>query len=32
VAFGIGSFGVMYIVGPIIGSVLGMQAYKYLAD
>jgi glycerol uptake facilitator protein len=32
VAFGIGSFGVMYVLGPIIGSVLGMQAYKYLID
>ena len=30
VALGIGSFGVMYILGPIIGAVLGMQAYKYL--
>jgi glycerol uptake facilitator protein len=30
VAFGISSFGVMYILGPVIGAVLGMQAYKYL--
>ncbi len=30
VAFGIGSLGIMYIVGPIVGSVLGMQAYKHL--
>ncbi len=30
VALGIGSFGVMYVVGPIVGSILGMQAYKYL--
>jgi len=30
VALGIGSFGLMYVLGPIIGSVLGMQAYKYL--
>ena len=30
VAFGIGSFGWMYIIGPIVGSVCGMQAYKYL--
>lgn len=29
VAFGISSFGVMYILGPIVGAVLGMQAYKY---
>lgn len=32
VALGIGSFNLMYILGPIIGSVLGMQAYKYLRD
>jgi aquaporin Z len=32
VAFGISSFGVMYILGPIIGAVLGMQAYKYLQN
>jgi aquaporin Z len=31
VALGIGSFGIMYVVGPIVGSVLGMQVYKYLA-
>jgi aquaporin Z len=31
VAFGIGSFGFMYIIGPIIGSVLGMNVYKCLA-
>lgn len=30
VAFGIESFSFMYVIGPIIGSVLGMQAYKYL--
>ena len=30
VALGIGSFGSMYVLGPIIGSVLGMQLYKYL--
>lgn len=32
VALGIGSFGWMYIVGPIIGAVAGMQTYKYLRD
>ena len=32
VAFGIESFGTMYILGPIIGSVLGMQTYKFLAS
>lgn len=30
VAFGTGSFGIMYVFGPIIGAVLGMQAYKRL--
>ncbi len=30
VAFGIGSFGLMYIAGPILGAVCGMQAYKRL--
>ncbi len=30
VALGIGSFGIMYILGPVVGSVLGMQAYKKL--
>jgi glycerol uptake facilitator-like aquaporin len=32
VAFGIGSFGVMYALAPIIGSVLGMRLYKYLEN
>ncbi len=31
VALGIGSFNVMYVLGPIFGSVLGMQLYKRLA-
>lgn len=30
VAFTIGSFSLMYFIAPIVGSVLGMQAYKYL--
>ncbi len=30
VALGVGSFGFMYIVGPIVGSILGIQAYKNL--
>lgn len=30
VAMGIGSFNVMYLLGPIVGSVAGMHAYKYL--
>ena len=30
VALGIESFNVLYVLGPIAGSVLGMQAYKYL--
>ncbi len=28
VAFGIGSFNLLYILGPIIGSVVGMQVYN----
>lgn len=31
VALGIGSFNIMYILGPILGSVLGMNVYKRLA-
>jgi aquaporin Z len=30
VAFGVKSFNLMYIFGPIVGAVAGMQAYKYL--
>lgn len=30
VALAIGSFNVMYLIGPIVGSVIGMQLYKYL--
>lgn len=30
VALGLSSFNTMYILGPIIGSVLGMQTYNYL--
>ena len=32
VAFAIGSFSYLYILGPIIGSIVGMNAYKYLAE
>jgi glycerol uptake facilitator-like aquaporin len=32
VAFGIGSFGIMYITGPIVGAVLGMQIYKQIEN
>jgi len=32
VAMGLGAFNIMYIVGPIIGSILGMNAYKYLMN
>lgn len=32
VALGLGSFNAMYILGPVIGAVLGMQAYKLLAS
>ena len=31
VALGIGSFNIAYVVAPIVGSVLGMNVYKYLA-
>lgn len=31
VALGIGSMNLAYVLGPIIGSVCGMQVYKYLA-
>ena len=30
VAFGIGSWGLMYVLGPVVGAVCGMQAYKRL--
>ncbi|OHA19833.1 MAG: hypothetical protein A2836_01640 [Candidatus Taylorbacteria bacterium RIFCSPHIGHO2_01_FULL_45_63] len=30
VAFGINSFGLMYVLGPLVGSVLGMMVYKHL--
>lgn len=32
VALGIQSFNLMYLLGPIVGSVLGMRAYKYLSE
>ena len=32
VAFGIGSLNLTYILAPIVGSVLGMRAYKHLAS
>lgn len=31
VAFGVNSFSWMYVIGPILGSILGMQVYKVLA-
>jgi aquaporin Z len=31
VAFGISSLNIMYILGPIVGSVCGMQLYRYVA-
>ena len=31
-AFGVGTFNLVYVFAPIVGSVLGMQAYKYLAE
>ncbi len=30
VALGLRSFGFMYVFGPVLGSILGMQAYRYL--
>lgn len=30
VALGIGSFNLMYVLGPVIGAMLGVQTYKYL--
>ncbi len=32
VALGIGSFSLGYLIGPVIGAVLAMQLYRYLAD
>jgi len=31
VAFGIGSFSLMYVIGPILGSVVAMQVFKFLS-
>ena len=31
VALGIGSFGIMYVLGPVIGVSLGMWMFKYLS-
>lgn len=32
VAIGIGSLNVMYILGPLLGGILGAQAFKYLSE
>ncbi len=32
VALGIGSFNAMYLIAPILGSIAGMQLYKYLSE
>ncbi len=32
VAFSLHSFGLMYVLGPVIGGILGMQAYKHLGN
>ena len=32
VAFGIKSFGLMYVLGPIAGGIVGMQSYKYISE
>jgi glycerol uptake facilitator-like aquaporin len=31
VALGIGSFGIMYVLGPIVGSIVGMNTYRYIS-
>ena len=30
VAFGVRYFNIMYMIAPLVGSILGMQLYKYL--
>lgn len=32
IAFTVGAFNLAYIIGPIVGAVLGAQAYKYLSE
>lgn len=32
VALGVGALGLMYVLGPIIGAVAGMQLYRYVRD
>ena len=32
VALGIGSFSAAYVIGPIVGSILGMWAFRFLSD
>lgn len=32
VAFALNSFSIVYVLGPVLGAVLGAQAYKYLAQ
>jgi glycerol uptake facilitator-like aquaporin len=32
VALGIGSFNLVYLMGPILGSILGMQTYKHISE
>ncbi|MEK7591175.1 MAG: aquaporin [Patescibacteria group bacterium] len=32
IALAIGSFNVMYVAGPLLGGILGAQAYKYLSE
>ena len=32
IAFTIGAFNVAYVLGPIVGAVVGAQAYKFLSE
>ncbi len=32
VAYGLGSFNLVYVIGPIIGALIGMNLYKYLSE
>lgn len=32
VALGVNSFNLMYVLGPIVGAIVGMQVYKYVRD
>jgi glycerol uptake facilitator-like aquaporin len=32
VAFGVGSFSLAYVIGPVVGAAIAMLLYKYLTD